>query len=555
MPVHTPKYADRAADQDAFYEEFHCMSSVVEVFRFLVAETTKSARSALCGSRNSSYLDALTYIIEVENQRRQRINSQKGKQEQLQLIDHSQNYDIKTLKEMMCQLPSLPSPLPHDFSRVDFVLAHLDNLKGTTYGKWATAVEQMIAHFYDPVNNTLYVPYSTTNADQKLCCKTASGCRDYWDDDKHATSNGVMNAGKKQVLSFLGFVGDLDRHRTAQNVAALKEFKLLHGHCHPTPIENSKLAMFLNNLRAHGVQADIENELSEIGWRKNQDPVVERARVETAENDKQMIAIYEEFQKRNGRHVPWPGRVGKVEIKRLYVWVESVRARLKEDQNQLDAEVLQRLVKLGFLTETIKHYGPFRSEYRHYEFVDQWWKELGFFPPGKVNWAGIDEVDSNQDKRRADRLHIGKFKNGRRVIIDEFDEAGHFDRSKESEQKKVYNQCTNYLQDEELNVRDIHIIRINGGYDPFPCTNQAKEHAVLIHNIMNRPIPEKPCVTVHMLDFDEQHIHVKAYQNRIIPQCDKFERATTEEEWDSSPLYDKVILYWTPEAESDAAGE
>ena len=196
---------------------------------------------------------------------------------------------------------------------------------------------------------------------------------------------------------------------------------------------------------------------------------------------------------------------------------------------------------MKFIVKPIPHYGVYRAELRHYVDLDVEWEEMH----GSILfWDVIDEPHtSDDDLRRPDRAMYFESHGIERMIIDEFDECAHDDRSDESEQRKVYHQCIYFLDNSD--VQDIHIVRVNGGYTPFPDEDLAKEHAKILDKILFSPPPKKlPCVTVHMLNFDEDHKHVEAYWRRMIDQDNEnAERAMEEDQWDDKPMYDALKVY------------
>lgn len=131
----------------------------------------------------------------------------------------------------------------------------------------------------------------------------------------------------------------------------------------------------------------------------------------------------------------------------------------------------------------------------------------------------------------------------KRTIIDEFDERRHDGESIESEQRKVYHQVTALLKQDDCG--DVHLVRTNGADRYFASEIQLDKHAEILHTIKQLPMPAKPTVTVWMLDWHDNHHHVKAYQRRILNGC---ERATLEEEWDTRPLYEELHMYSSGEA-------
>ena len=290
---------------------------------------------------------------------------------------------------------------------------------------------------------------------------------------------------------------------------------------------------------------EVKDGLEEIGWDRNQDPLIKRSEAEAKDHDQEMVQNLEEFHKKfDHTWVPHPRR--QPDMEKLYFWILDVRFRINNPEENvfpLAEDITDRLAKINFITNPMKHYGDYRAEGRHFDMVQEKFQEKGVVP----RWNVFDQPHTDDgDRRRPDRaMYQHSFKDGTdRIIIVEFDEAGHNDRTKESEQRKLYHQCIYFLRDDnEDNVVDIHIIRVDGGYDPIPDEAQAGKHAEMIEGILNSSFPDKPTITVHMLDFEEDHRHVKAYQARIIPQSNGIERATKEDQWNSKPMYDKVLLY------------
>ena len=169
---------------------------------------------------------------------------------------------------------------------------------------------------------------------------------------------------------------------------------------------------------------------------------------------------------------------------------------------------------------------------RHYFLVD-------VFSPSTLLWNAVHQTH---------RLMYISARKGMRMIIDSFDEAGRDDW--ESEQRKIYHECTSYLYGygdyacgDESTVKDVHIVRVNSGYNQSPSKEQAQIHAGIIKDIKRLPFPDKPSVTVHLLGFERDHSHVEAYQARMMPPSNKVERAKKVDEWDSKPMYDNVLMY------------
>lgn len=209
----------------------------------------------------------------------------------------------------------------------------------------------------------------------------------------------------------------------------------------------------------------------------------------------------------------------------------------------LAKDVHERLGKIRFVINPIGHHGINTRENRHYLAVDTAWKSINNSNSG-VPWNVVDEPHTNGDLRRPDRVMYQLGEGGKlRVLISEFDESGHMDRPIESEQGKVYHQCCHFIQ--QHNAQDIQIIRVDGGHSPFPSEAQAKKTALIIKEILEKPFPEEPKVTVTLLDFDrKENRHVQEYQARIIPRNTKT-RATAEDEWKTKPMYDEVVMDWT----------
>jgi hypothetical protein len=536
------KYSEQ--EKEAVYAEFHNMKNNVDVCSFITKETTNDSRSKIFGKQRGSVKKAVEHVIARENRRR-----------------HTKNLTpiimltltASELEEAMCRLPT---PYPQDISKVDFVLSHLGELAKFQYHlAFAENVKEMIISYYNPVENTLLVPYPLNN--RTRIQDFAAQLRTYWDESNFKKSKGTMNSWKKEILQHLGFVDDNNKHGHLAHVDKLREFKELHGHCFPPQkgewlgLEYNQLYMFLYYLRKknndgvyetyENIHAEVKSALEEIGF----DPHVTRSAFIVASRDQEMIVKLESFHKKHDHTwVPHPAR--NPSWSDLYKWIVDVRLRVNNPTEDgvipLAEDIQRRLDEIDFVKDPLSHHGKNRIEHRHYLYVEKEFKKMNFVP----SWNVIDKPHTNDKrKRRPDRvLYQSSLKKGDRMIIDEFDECGHDDRTKESEQRKVYHQCAYFLYEEE-EVVDIHLLRVNGGYNKMANEAQARKHAEMIKEIVNRPFPDKPTITVHMLDFERDHHHVKAYQARLVPQSDVIERATQEDEWNSKPMYDNVLLYWT----------
>ena len=266
--------------------------------------------------------------------------------------------------------------------------------------------------------------------------------------------------------------------------------------------------------------------------------------------DNEMIVQLEKFFKENGHtDVPHSSRSDDPEIRDLWDWVKNVRERTNDPDvstTPLSDDVIIRLNAMEFVLRPIPHHSPVvRPESRHFINLNNVWRKK--YGSG-INWNVRDRPHtSDDDKRRPDGAWY-LMRNGiGRMIIVEYDESGHNDRLEEDEQKKVYHQCIDFLfKNVESNVQDIHIVRVNGGSAYFPDMSLAVANAEILDTIRSSPLPEKlPYVTVHMLNFDEDHKHVKAYWRRVIDPEEDIEeqRATEEDQWDSKKMYDELRVY------------
>ena len=543
-----PKYPNKKyskEEKEAVYTEFHDMKNNVDVYSFIVKETTYTSREKIFGKQGQSVKNAMELVISTENSRRRTKNL-------TPII--TLPFTGSELEEEMCRLPN---PQPPGISNADFVLSHLEELRKTKHREFAEHVKEMIFSYYNPVENTLFVPYPQNRTTTQ---QLAATFRTFWSrvdqSNKSASTKGVLNWWKKGILQHLGFVDDNRKHSQLVHVDKLREFKELHGHCFPPQRgEYNNLHQFLHGLRRDGTKyedldPEVKRGLEDIGF----DPHATRSAEMAAAHDQKMIVKLESFHKQHrDTWVPYPVRTQDTTLHELYWWTVDIRFRInhseEEDVIPLAEDIQRRLVAIGFVEDPMSHHGVYRMELRHYELVQQAFDEMGF----EKKWNANDKTHTNDKrKRRPDRVlyEHNMQKNSGRVIISEFDEAAHSDRSKESEQRKVYQQCVYFLHDkeekEEENVEDIHIIRVDGGHNPMSNKEQARKHAEMIKEIMNSSYPDKPTITVHMLDFERDHHHVKAYQARIVPpKSNAIVRATEEDEWNSKPMYDAVLLYRT----------
>ncbi len=347
-------------------------------------------------------------------------------------------------------------------------------------------------------------------------------------------------------------------------VERLSEYKIAYGHCYP-PLQSKdpnytfqSLARRLSELRTDDEKYDrlpdkVKDDLQQLGWDRTKDPREERSKLANHAKDLEMVAKLWEFymdsspcEEKRHTWVPHPRRTDDPELWALYYWQLNVRMRINDpdDFAPLADEVKERLKEMKFIVKPIPHFGVYRAENRHFVQLDCAMEKVH---GSRIYFDVEDTPHVKNDLRRPDRVLYSELADGiDRMIIVEYDECAHDDRSEESEQKKVYNQCIDFLFNNVFSdVRDIHIVRVNGGYTPFPDEDLALEHAKILHKIMSSPPPKKlPYVTVHMLNFDEDHKHVNAYHIRMIDPDNKIDnRARDEDQWDNKPMYDEVILY------------
>jgi len=550
-----------------FWKYIEDMNTDAEVHVFLDLETAKLSRKVLFGGKNQGLEKAVTHVVKLENERRRKENERRRRLlveegQDIEMLNEIQSLSLGAdeLEKMTCQLPATPDPLPPEFSRVDHVLEHLPTLKKSRSYIFAVHLEELIQQYYNSVENILHVPLGTNPTKAQDMAKQ---WRRDWDSvslDGSNTEAKNLNWWKKQILIYLGFVSDLKKEGHRTRVRELMEFKEMHGHCYPTRTHTHRnLHGFLRNIRLGELTVDqeIEDKLVAIGWDRNADPAAERSIARVTANDRVLVKKLEEFYQNSStnqdeRHtfVPHPIRAnGDSDLVQLYYWTLDVKSRYRNRDNPevipLAKDVEERLGRIDFVLNPIGHYGINKRESRHYLAVDTAWDRINNLSNTGVTWNVEDEPHTDGDQRRPDRVmyQLGEGGQKLRVVISEFDEAGHVDRSIESEQKKLYHQCIHFIH--KHNAQDIQIIRVDGGHSPFPSKAQAERTALIIKDILEKPFPKEPTVTVTLLDFDrKENRHVQEYQARIVPSITKT-RATVEGEWKTKPMYDKVVMYWT----------
>jgi hypothetical protein len=567
VPLRKHDCVGHEAAATKFWKYIEDMNTDAEVHVFIDLETAKWSRTALFGGRNQGLEKAVTHVVKLENERRRKENERRRRLSveeglDIEMLDEIQSLSlgVDELEKMTCKLPATPDPLPPEFSRVDHVLEHLATLKKSRSYIFAVHLEELIQQYYKSVENILHVPRPTKNSTKAQ--DMANNWRRDWDSvsSDGSTKGTTLNWWKKQILIYLGFVSDLKKEGYHLiYVRELMEFREMHGHCYPPKHSHQNLFNFLRKIRSGKLTVDqeIEDELVAIGWDRNADPAVERSITRVTARDGVMIEKIEEFYRKSSpnqdeRHtfVPHPMRAnGNSDLERLYFWIQDVRSRYRSRNNPevvpLAKDVEERLGRINFVLNPIGHYGINKRESRHYLAVDTAWDRINNLSNTGVTWNVEDEPHTDGDQRRPDRVmyQLGEGGQKLRVVISEFDEAGHVDRSIESEQKKLYHQCIHFIHTH--NAQDIQIIRVDGGHSPFPSEAQAERTALIIKDILEKPFPKEPTVTVTLLDFDrKENRHVQEYQARIIPSITKT-RATVEGEWKTKPMYDKVVMYWT----------
>lgn len=207
--------------------------------------------------------------------------------------------------------------------------------------------------------------------------------------------------------------------------------------------------------------------------------------------------------------------------------------------NWLAPEVSEKMNQIGFIWDPMKHYNPaIRVETRVYDDL-----KTNYM----IEFTYRDKVICPNDpkKRRPDAAKTKPYPLSRRkaAALSEVDEHRHDPYTVEKEQKKVYFTALDLIKQ---GYNDIHLIRANVGERYLPDPRQQFVHAEIINGIFEddkEAPPIVPQVTVHLLDWDRDHHHVKAYEERILPDGMDIREGMTEDDWAKFPLYKNVHMY------------
>lgn len=459
-------------------------------------------------------------------------------------------------------------PLPPGENAVEHVLNHFKRVsEGDGFGTdihWVNSCKEMIREHYS------FEPYPHCHVpgiEETVIQRWAKTQR-----------KGGLQAWKRRILDCLGFTWDVFEYNFDMNLLRLQQFKEKWGHYHvPTNYEDQHLFLFVKHLRdkRFPVSEGHLKKLRDIGYTLDMGSREWMTEWKQSEEDKEMVKRLRQFWEESSdnpknRHtnVPFPQSTQDRRWFSLYYWFCSAKERyvhtVQGDGKDVGGfkplcdEVLIEMAKLEVVLDPVAHFGLCRVEHRYYVklvevydrlIVERGWKDLPFRydkrdkPAVKDLFLPDGTQRQARHQRRPDAHKIIQKEGGVPIaIVDEYDERRHDDRTIESEQRKVYHWVNELLKQR---VRDIHLIRVNGADRYYPDENQLIRHAELLHEIRNAPVPDKPTVTVYLLDWDKNHHHVKAYQARKIPEGSGIGRAKEEKFWDTLPLYDRVIMEFT----------
>ena len=520
-------------------------------------------------------------VIEKENERR-------SKESEPLLSDSEISED---------EMYALP-PCPAGTSMFTHVIKHLKSME---FGEesWCGNLLKVLYKYYNCIDGYCFVPSEwkskKMSASDKALQLWAQNQRDETRKRKQWQTD-ILHA-----INFVGVaIGTYD-YKFDNQVQRLELHYKENGN--KWPDENTPECAFLSRLKKKEQYLDQyhnneenKEKMAAIGW--SYERIMKGKLIDKKDDDDwEKVLELEAFkQKTETTNVPYPlSGHGDIELIDLYLWKEKACSRYlatkdgNPDYIPLSERVMKKMEEMNVVLNPIHHHAEYRPENRHYDALEEKYritfnvrdKAITDDPhykdgskrkkhhrrrPDAVMYQqklleGVDISNTKKEsegtkKRREKRKgkRNGKKKGKKeekkkimyeqglrkRTTVSEFDERRHDSETVESEQRKVYHIALDLLNKEECG--DLHWIRVNGGdrYQSHP--DQEARHAELIRHIESLPIPPMPTVTVWLLDWPDDHYHVKAYQNRLMAIG---ERATEEDQWDSRPMYDEVFMCYS----------
>jgi len=507
---------------------------------FVKANVAKNALKAYLHTTQLKSMEELLEML-VNEQNEYRRNNAALQLSQLNLEDSNEDdIDAEAALEQMYMI----SQKPNDKHYVTYLKEHVaEIIKGVGWGQyidWVNTTIKIGTQFRNFNTGRTYVP--AYNDD----CQIDKQLQE-WAKYQRQTAAGTQKPAHKEwqvaMLDMIEFVWDNNNYKWIANIARLKNFKDIFGHCAvPKNYEDKKLVNFTQNLRngSHNSyfykQSDErKQELTDLGF----DPNVTYRDQTIHEEDEEMIVIFEKFFVNSSddpleRHtnIPWLTRTKEIDLMRAHFWLpkaikriscfhldnnnnddsedddseadvdgmpkdEAMENRLAEMQSIVAQEerllpikpsILNRLKKLNILLKKYYHYGVDRIENRHYTKLREFyknnhgkdlWKELGWTRDESIGDDHKYPDGSDRPKRYARRPDMTLI-GFVQALIDELDEYGHIDRSVESEQRKVYYMILLLISKMKL---DINLVRLEPVHPTMPDERQVRAHAKIIKDI------------------------------------------------------------------------
>ena len=213
------------------------------------------------------------------------------------------------------------------------------------------------------------------------------------------------------------------------------------------------------------------------------------------------------------------------------------------------------MIELGFI-DYIKSYFPrtrrdARAESFYFLPLNEKIKDM--VGMNLLDYATLDSIFEDDKRYRPDAAISFAFsRDMSATILIEIDEHAHNGRSIESEQRKVIKEL---ICCAKQGIKYFHLIRVNVGSRLEPHQRQVEVNAELLREELYgnsqavRDDIEKKLedssremyVRVTLLDFDDHHHHVKAYEDRLIPPGHEVRAIADDDDWETLLIYDEVV--------------
>jgi len=373
-------------------------------------------------------------VIEQSDYRRNNAGLQLS---QLNLEDYDEDdfdFGAEALEAALEQEYTI-SQKPNDKHCVTYLKEHVAAIiNGVGWGQyidWVNTTIKIGTQFYDFNTGRTFVP---SYGDDCRIDKQLQEWAKYQRQTAAGTQEPALKEWQVALLDMIEFVWDLHNYKFIANIARLKTFKDIFGHCAvPKNYEDKKLAIFTQNLRSSGDQGfwkqsdERKQELTDLGFDPNITPSDQKYEDATQEEDEEIIVIIEKFFVNSSddpleRHtnIPWLTRTKEIDLMRAHFWLpkaikrityfhldnnndddsedddseadvdempkdEAMENRLAEMQSIVAQEerllpikqpILNRMKKLNILLKKYYHYGVNRIENRHYTKLRELYKEL-----------------------------------------------------------------------------------------------------------------------------------------------------------------------------------